>query len=647
MRDTTFLPNGTWLSSMQYCIERPLGAGGFGKTYLVRSRLGKYMVVKEFFISTMCTRDEANNVAISVEANRKTFNEQRRKFENEALIINTLSHPNIVKVLAIFEENNTLYYVMEYVDGESLSDKLNRGFHFTEQQIKHYLDQLLDALEYIHSLTPKALIHLDIKPGNILIDKNNNVVLIDFGASKLFNSQSVNKTLMSSNRPPYTLGYAPLEQENGDVEDIGPNCDIYALGATLYKLFTLKNPPMPYKVMSKGLPEIPQASPLMQKVIKKAMAAYIDDRIQSVAEFRAMLSDYDNSTEEEQSTLDETHLVDLNETKNQQDETPQLQLNDNENESEYEHVLMEHDEVNRFKSIKNILKWIGFLLLFFCITYIGLLAYYHLSIDRAIKPTNVQSTVCTVGGVSFYMVDVDGGTFKMGAQKPTLLENLLEMLNIAESDSINDDVYPSHSVTLNDYQIGETEVTQGLWDAVMNYEGRVSNGTYLRPHTSITKTDNNAQSQSSNFPIYSVSYNEIVNIFLPRLSKITGKEFRLLTEAEWEFAARGGNKSRGCKYSGSDDINDVAHSSYSSSIAAVKLMSANELGIFDMSGNVSEWCSDWYDSYSMSSQNNPKGPSSGTTRVLRDCDRNGVLSRDYERPEIKRDKCGFRLACSR
>jgi formylglycine-generating enzyme required for sulfatase activity len=191
-----------------------------------------------------------------------------------------------------------------------------------------------------------------------------------------------------------------------------------------------------------------------------------------------------------------------------------------------------------------------------------------------------------VNGVSFRMVAVEGGTFRMGATK-----------------DMDPDAYgwegPVHSVTLSDYYIGETEVTQELWQAVMGSNPSRFIGNLQRP-------------------VEKVSWNDC-RTFIGKLNELTGGSFRLPTEAEWEYAARGGNKSRGYKYSGSDNIGDVAWCAGNSDVTthAVKTKSPNELGIYDMSGNVYEWCQDWYGDYSSAAQTNPKGPSSGSARVYR------------------------------
>lgn len=206
--------------------------------------------------------------------------------------------------------------------------------------------------------------------------------------------------------------------------------------------------------------------------------------------------------------------------------------------------------------------------------------------ENSVKLAFFGNQTITVNGVSFTMIKVEGGTFQMGGTS--------EQGNDAYSAE-----KPVHSVTLSDYYIGETEVTQELWQAVMG-----NNPSYY---------------EGSQKPVESVSWYDCQE-FIKKLNQLTGKNFRLPTEAEWEYAARGGNKSKGYKYSGSNTIGNVAwYADNSSSTHDVKTKTPNELGIYDMSGNVYEWCQDRFDiNYgSNSPQTNPTGPSSGYFRVLR------------------------------
>ena len=209
----------------------------------------------------------------------------------------------------------------------------------------------------------------------------------------------------------------------------------------------------------------------------------------------------------------------------------------------------------------------------------------------------LKNKTFTVNGVTFEMVAVKGGTFTMGCTS--------EQGGDCESDES-----PAHSVTLSDYYIGKFEVTQKLWEAVM--------GTTVRQQRDKADPSWPMRGEGDNYPMYYVSWNDCKE-FIGRLNQLTGANFRLPTEAEWEYAARGGNKNRGYKYSGSNSIADVSwyNDNSGSKTHAVGAKSPNELGIYDMSGNVYEWCEDWYGDYSGGSQTDPKGPSSGSSRVSR------------------------------
>lgn len=240
--------------------------------------------------------------------------------------------------------------------------------------------------------------------------------------------------------------------------------------------------------------------------------------------------------------------------------------------------------------------------------------------------TDVMSETITVGDVSFKMIYVKGGTFRMGCTSEV------------EPDCWSDE-YPSHDVTLNDYYIGETEVTQELWQVVMG--------------TSPTGDDRWTYSLGlgDNYPAYKISY-EDVRAFISKLNKMTGRTFRMPTEAEWEYAARGGDRSRHYMYSGSNNISDVAwclETADGERNYPVKQKKPNELGIYDMSGNVYEWCSDWYSEYIDQRQVNPSGPAFGEERIYRGCCVAGpprscrVSDRNKNIPSFRGDFHGVRL----
>lgn len=233
------------------------------------------------------------------------------------------------------------------------------------------------------------------------------------------------------------------------------------------------------------------------------------------------------------------------------------------------------------------------------------------------QPQPLETKIYTVNGVQFKMVLVEGGTFLMGAT--------------SEQQYPNDEEKPVHQVTLSSFCVGETEVTQELWEAVMGA--------------------NPSNWKGSKLPVEQVSWYDC-QTFIMKLNELTGVSFRLPTEAEWEYAARGGNQSKGYMYSGSNTINEVAwHSDNSDSKThQVATKKSNELGLYDMSGNVWEWCQDWFGSYSSSEQTNPTGSSTGSERVYRGgswrCHRSfsRVSFRNCYMPSFTVCELGLRLA---
>lgn len=229
------------LQGGKYRIERVLGQGGFGNTYVgYNTEFEETVAIKEFFMKGVTERDEMTcSVSVSNSDNVPQFEEQREKFKKEARRLRKLKNEHIVKVHDLFEENGTAYYVMDFIDGESLAERMKRtGNAMTESDVKAILSQILEALKEVHQ---NEIWHLDLKPGNIMIDKSGHVFLIDFGASKQIRA---NGSMTTSTALCYTPGYAPNEQIGQMYDRFGPWTDIYALGATIYNLLTNKKPPM-------------------------------------------------------------------------------------------------------------------------------------------------------------------------------------------------------------------------------------------------------------------------------------------------------------------------------------------------------------------------------------------------------------------
>ena len=236
------------------------------------------------------------------------------------------------------------------------------------------------------------------------------------------------------------------------------------------------------------------------------------------------------------------------------------------------------------------------------------------------KSTNSSDAIqtFTVNGVSFKMIKVEGGTFTMGNK-----DDDIEAFNSL----------PAHQVTVSTFLIGQTEVTQELWEAVLDRKPSVDRGDKQ--------------------PVESVNYYDCLN-FIMKLNELTGMRFRLPFEAEWEYAAKGGNLSKCFAYSGSNDPLDVAWFYDNSGDPVprhhlVAKKAPNELGIYDMSGNVFEWCMDWFGNYSSEPQTNPTGPNTGTYRVIRGGSYNNddilcrATSRYYEYPDKRNINIGLRL----
>ena len=230
------LKAGAVLQQGKYRILSVLGQGGFGITYLAeQSLLGRKVAIKEFFMKDLCNRNaDTSQVTVGSVGSRDLVDRFRQKFIKEARNIASLEHKHIVPIIDVFEENGTAYYVMKYFSGGSLS--FNSAI--PEDVALRYTNQLASALRFIHQ---KRMMHLDVKPSNILLDDEDNVVLIDFGLAKQYD----NAGQQTSTTPVgISHGYAPIEQyRSGGVSAFSPATDIYSLGATLYKLLTGTTPP--------------------------------------------------------------------------------------------------------------------------------------------------------------------------------------------------------------------------------------------------------------------------------------------------------------------------------------------------------------------------------------------------------------------
>ena len=250
--NTQYLSSESSLQGGRYRIVRMLGSGGFGITYLgTQTGLERNIVIKEFFMTDYCLRDEYSNlITVPTVSNVEFVERFKDKFLKEARHIAQLKHPNIVNIIDVFAENGTAYYVMDSIEGGSLVEKVQREGPLPENVAKRYILQIADALNYIHQ---RYMNHLDVKPGNIMLSRNDNAILIDFGLSKQYDSQTGHQT--STTPVGISHGYAPMEQyKEGGVSEFSPETDIYSLGGTLYYLLTGERPPVSQEINEDGLP---------------------------------------------------------------------------------------------------------------------------------------------------------------------------------------------------------------------------------------------------------------------------------------------------------------------------------------------------------------------------------------------------------
>lgn len=301
-------PN-TNLQGGKYRIERVLGQGGFGNTYVgYNTESEEVVAIKEFFMKGVTERDETTcAVSVSNADNVRQFEEQREKFKKEARRLRKLRNEHLVKVHDLFDENGTSYYVMDYIDGENLAERLKRtGKPMSEKKLREILPQILDALKTVHQ---NGFCHLDLKPSNIMLEKSGLIKLIDFGASKQL---GINGTL-TTNDPTalaQTPGFAPREQMEQNLDKIGSWTDIYALGATLYNLLTNKLPPLPTDIdddiaedKHNALPFPSTTSDSMKQLVLWMMNTNRTKRPQSISDISVPSRKKNKKVKSEETTL--------------------------------------------------------------------------------------------------------------------------------------------------------------------------------------------------------------------------------------------------------------------------------------------------------------------------------------------------------
>ena len=744
INNSSMLKVGTILRGT-YRIDSYLSSGGFGNTYVATNiEFEERVAIKEFFMKGVTHRDDnQTTVSVSNAENNNSFLEQKEKFKKEARRLRKLKNEYIVSVHDLFEENGTAYYVMDYVDGESLAERLKRtGKPMTESEIREILPQILDALKTVHDA---SIWHLDLKPANIMLTKEGRVKLIDFGASKQLNTQKGGAT--TSTAISYTNGYAPREQMEQNYDKFGPWTDFYALGASLYNLLTMKRPPMPSDIDDEGEAAFSFSlgiSDIMKEFILILLNPNRNKRPKSVDDIYLLLQNngisynkVDNVNKEETILLEQEENDVIQDSEQSSSESTILDLNvcdgsndehNNKNEiHEVENipnkVFPPKNEINKpnIEKVDNNVslddiptnrepnekvkkgKDFKFLLIFSIILLTICSAFFIFSKNDKGVEENVRSDSIVIvrpyynRGDSLKMLAIssitltpeqtridffglnngygwitiskdsyisdkekrytlrDAEGIEISPQKTYFTEEnepysfslifppipsnvkVLDFVESVESDwkffniNIDPEQYrernetvqkiisnmvevkggsfimgddgwkcssPKSEVELSDYYIGRYEVTQKEWDVIYG--------------------NNPSHFLGENRPVECVSWNYCLG-FAYVLSELSGRNFRLPTEAEWEYAARGGIYSNNYKYSGSNKLDDVAWYSNNSlgETHSVGLKKPNELGLYDMSGNVWEWCMDYLGDYTSTTKKDPTGLKEGKMRVRR------------------------------
>lgn len=355
------LSAGTLLRGGTYRIVRFIDSGGFGCTYEAEHlMLQKRVAIKEFFVKDYCNRDENTSyVVVGIKSKEPLVDKLKKKFLDEARAVSRFRHPGIVQVSDVFEENGTAYYVMDYIEGRSLKDMVKAEGPMPERRALKYVFQVAEALKYVHA---RNRLHLDVKPGNIMVDGSDNAILIDFGTSKQYDEESGENT---STLLGYTPGYAPPEQMSKSVVKFLPATDVYALGATLYKLLTGKTPlDANDRISGSGLVPLPAGiSNSVCRAVSAAMSLDKRQRPQSVEEFMGLLpatTSSKGSLKENgksfEADSEETHLDE------DKDKHQDAQLED-------VLVLSKKCKVRNKKKFKNVLWVLGVLLLFYSLLW--------------------------------------------------------------------------------------------------------------------------------------------------------------------------------------------------------------------------------------------------------------------------------------
>ncbi|MBL8258280.1 MAG: SUMF1/EgtB/PvdO family nonheme iron enzyme [Candidatus Competibacteraceae bacterium] len=634
-----------------YRIESVLGAGGFGITYMaVHEALRSRVAIKEYFPVEWSYRDRDDvNVLANTQGGLPTSEAGEKpcyawgleRFLHEAQVLAQVNHSGVVRVKDFFEANGTAYIVMDYEDGESLSQILQRDKTLPEERIRRLLGDVLPALEAVHSL---GYLHRDLKPANLYCRFDGRTLLIDFGAARqALSRRSRNITSV------FTVGYSPIEQYLVESKGYGPWTDVYALGAVLYQCVTGKQPiEAPARVLDDPLKPASEAaagqySPVLLQLIDRAMAIRPEGRFQTIAKMREAL---EAAPFDDESTV-KLELPQKYEARRGGEGLPPVEAG----------AKADSQPPAPVKTPGFDWRW-GIGLVALIAAAIGMARLPSCArkdpapatpppVERPVKPApsgppaNPQiGQIYTDPATGMEFVWLQAGCFAMGSAE-------------TERDRSANEV--PHEVCLKGFWIGKYEVTNAQYQ---HFDARHDSGSY-EPHP-LNGPDR---------PVVRVSWQEAV-AFADWLSKKTGARFRLPTEAEWEYAARGGrtqsrywndDPNQACRYANIYDETARKAKPFNWAnypcedgqvvVAPVGRYAANGFGLHDMLGNVSEWTCSEYDNTYAGGENRcaERGATAGGRRVLRGgswSDYPGLVRLAYRfpaAPEYRKFDLGFRL----
>ena len=598
-------------------VIRSLGAGGMSEVYLVRDNLDRLFALK--ILSASLTKD----------------NSFRERFKLEAKVMASLNHPNIIGLHSYFEEQGSYCLVMEYMEGGSLKDLIRRRGPIPEARALPIFRQIAEALAYAHS---QGIIHRDVKPSNIMISADGQYKMGDFGIARMQETEGLTRTGSRMG----TLIYMSPEQIK-DSKHVDAKTDVYSLGVTLYEMLTGRAPynestESDYFIMDRivrqDLPDprtfYPYISETTLDLLKLATCRDPNQRPQ----FSELLNVALSAPAPEHKPEPEPMLHAEPEPEPEPEPLASIYPDPDEPPSP---LPKSHK-----KRITAKVGWIIRLIVALTLILIAI----GTNIERKKKNDKENE-----------LIFVKGGSFSMGS-------------NDGEQDE-----QPVHQVMVSSFYIGKCEVTQAAFSQYMqpeyDWESEYGLGdnypAYYVSWYAAIKYCNLRSLAEGLTPCYSISgstnpeaWGAVPTPLNATWDAVTcnfsANGYRLPTEAEWEFAARGGVRDQGYKYSGSNDPGSVVwydeNSGNKTQVVGTK--AANKLGIYDMSGNVWEWCWDWYSSiyYSISSKDDPTGPKTGKYRLLRggswfyNASVCAVSHRSYIDATYAESSIGFRLCRS-